>query len=129
MANELKHGEKIHPQKNAYNDYKGGYLDTNGHASHAQKQGGALYDVLTSTAKERAAGSGTGNWHIFARTTSAADGTVRAGDVVHLWNTYADNGGFVETNCNGAASGQYEVCTNAYFHRAENVADWKIQRA
>ncbi|AEN14259.1 MULTISPECIES: hypothetical protein [unclassified Streptomyces] len=107
----------------------GGYLDTNGHAAAAQKQSGAQYDVLTSTARERAAGSGTGNWHIFARASAPSDRSVRIGDVVHLWNTYAGNGGFLETNGNGHVAGQYKVCTNVYYNRAADVADWKIHRA
>jgi hypothetical protein len=50
--------------------------------------------------------------------------------VIHLWNTYGDNGGFLETNENRTAGGsKYDVCTNAYYNRAQNVGDWKIQRA
>ncbi|MFH8408110.1 hypothetical protein ACH4FX_25415 [Streptomyces sp. NPDC018019] len=106
----------------------GGYLDSNGHASAAQKNSGALYDVSTSQSRDRAAG--TGRWRIFARSSSPADRNVRVGDVVHLWNTYGDNGGFLETNGHSTASGgKYDLCTNAYVNRSSDVADWKIHKA
>ncbi len=49
--------------------------------------------------------------------------------MIHLWNTYSENGGFLETNGHGPAGGKYDVCTNAYYNRAQNVADWKLHRA
>ncbi|MGW7066830.1 hypothetical protein ACWGII_15325 [Streptomyces sp. NPDC054855] len=105
----------------------GGYLDTNGHASDVQKTAGAKFDVATSEARDRAAG--TGRWRIFAQTSTPADQYVRAGDVVHLWNLYGDNGGFLETNNHSTADGgKYDLCTNAYFNRSSNVADWKIHK-
>ncbi|MFK4066443.1 hypothetical protein [Streptomyces sp. NPDC029674] len=106
----------------------GGYLDTNGHASDAQKGAGAKYDVSTSQSKDRAAG--TGRWRVFARTSSPADQNIRVGDVVHLWNTYGDNGGFLETNDHSTLQGgKLDLCTNAYFNRSSDVADWKIHKA
>ena len=36
---------------------------------------------------------------------------------IHLWNTYDDNGGFLETNGGGPGGGKYDVCTNAYYNR------------
>ncbi|WP_406287830.1 hypothetical protein [Embleya sp. NBC_00896] len=105
----------------------GGYLDTNNHASTLQQSAGAKYDVSTSQTKDRA--PGTGRWRIFAQTSSPQDRYVRAGDVVHLWNTYGDNGGFLETNNVGPAGDKYDVCTNAYYNRADHVADWRISTA
>ncbi|MFP3992792.1 hypothetical protein U9R90_36010 [Streptomyces sp. E11-3] len=106
----------------------GGYLDTNGHATTDQKNAGAKYDVSTSQTRDRAAG--TGRWRIFAQTSTPADQNVRLGDLVHLWNVYGDNGGFLETNGHSTATGgKYDLCTNAYFNRSSNVADWKIHRA
>ncbi|MFE0177170.1 hypothetical protein ACFWZ2_33180 [Streptomyces sp. NPDC059002] len=106
----------------------GGYLDSNGHASDVQKTAGAKFDVSTSEARDRAAG--TGRWRIFAETSSPADQNVRVGDVVHLWNLYGDNGGFLETNNQSTASGGlYDLCTNAYFNRSSNVADWRVHKA
>lgn len=105
----------------------GGYLDTNGHASAAQKLAGAKYDVTTSQVKDRA--PGTGRWHVFAQTSSPADQNVRFGDTLHLWNTYDNNGGFLETNQHSTDGDKYDVCTNAYFNRAANVTEWRAQLA
>jgi hypothetical protein len=105
----------------------GSFLDTNGHASAAQKQAGAKYDVHTAKGADR--GPGTGEWRIFAQTSDPQDTNVHIGDTVHLWNLYGANGGFLETNGGGPAGGKYDVCTNAYYNRAANVADWRISRA
>ncbi|MEI5099221.1 hypothetical protein RB200_12070 [Streptomyces sp. PmtG] len=106
----------------------GGYLDTNGHAAQEQKDAGGRYDVSTSQARDRAAG--TGRWRIVAQTSHPTDGNVRAGDVVHLWNLYGDNGGFLETNHASPLTGaKYDLCTNAYYNRSSSVADWKLHRA
>jgi hypothetical protein len=105
----------------------GGYLDTCGHATAAQKGGGGKYAVSTSQTKDRA--TGTGRWRIFAQTSATTDQNIRPGDVVHLWNIYDDNGGFLETNQNSPDGDKYDVCTNAYFNRSSNVADWKIYLA
>ncbi|MEV0444701.1 hypothetical protein AB0I46_37910 [Streptomyces spectabilis] len=106
----------------------GGYLDTNGHAKQEQKDAGAKYDVTTSQSRDRA--PGTGRWRIFAQASSPADQNVRIGDVVHLWNLYDDNGGFLETNhTSQLTDAKYDLCTNAYYNRSSNVADWKIHRA
>ncbi|MEU5657283.1 hypothetical protein ABZ802_16905 [Streptomyces sp. NPDC047737] len=106
----------------------GGYLDTNGHATADQRNAGARYNVSTSKDRDRAPGSGTGRWRITARTSSPTDGNIRPGDVIQLWNLYADNGGFLETNGGGPAGGKYDICTNAYSNRSSDVADWKAQR-
>lgn len=106
----------------------GGYLDTNGHATTDQKNAGAKFNVSTSKDRDRAAGSGTGRWRVFAQASTPGDQHIRPGDVIHLWNVYADNGGFLETNGGGPAGGKYDVCTNGYSNRAQNVADWKFQR-
>ncbi|MFD3413869.1 hypothetical protein [Streptomyces cyaneofuscatus] len=57
------------------------------------------------------------------------DRLTRSGYTVHLWNVYGGNGGFLETNGAGPAASKHEVVTNAYYKRAENVADWRISRA
>ncbi|MEV1026609.1 hypothetical protein [Streptomyces sp. NPDC050264] len=107
----------------------GGYLDTNGGASSDQANSGGKYNVSTSQSRDRA--TGTGRWRIFAQTSSPTDQNIRIGDLVHFWNTYGDNGGFLETNGGSAATsgGKYDICTNAYFNRSSNVADWKVHRA
>lgn len=49
--------------------------------------------------------------------------------MIHLWNTYGDNGGFLETSGGGPTGAKYDVCTNAYYNREQNVGDWKLHRA
>ncbi|MFE7614141.1 hypothetical protein [Streptomyces sp. NPDC057496] len=104
----------------------GSYLDTNGHATEAQKKAGGKYDVLTAKNDDR--GTGTAEWRIFAQTSTPQDTVVHIGDTVHLWNTYGGNGGFLETNGAGPTGGKYDVCTNAYYNRTGNVTDWRISR-
>lgn len=118
-------GDLVH-LRNLYGG-DGGYLDTNGHATADQKNSGAKYNVLTSKDQDRA--PGTGRWRLFAQASSPGDQHVRPGDVIHLWNTYGDNGGFLETNGGGPGGGLYDVCTSAYYNRAQNVGDWKLHRA
>ncbi|MEZ0090850.1 hypothetical protein [Streptacidiphilus sp. EB129] len=105
----------------------GGYLDTSNHATSPQQGGGGKYGVATADSMDRAPGSG--RWRIFAQTSAPTDQNVRVGDVVHLWNTYDDNGGFLETSQNSTNGDLYDVCTNAYFNRGDNVADWRIYQA
>ena len=83
--------------------------------------------MTTSQTIDRA--PGTGRWHIFAQTSTPTDQNVRAGDVLYLWNTYNDNGGFLETNQNSTDGDLYLVCTNVYFNRSSNVANWRAQPA
>ncbi|MFI6687428.1 hypothetical protein [Streptomyces sp. NPDC050485] len=108
----------------------GGYLDTVNQATSTQQTVGGKYGVATAQSQDRTPGSG--RWRIFAQTSTPGDQNVREGDVVHLWNTYDDNGGFLEANQNAAGNtngDKLDVCTNAYFNRGGNVADWKIQKA
>lgn len=119
-------GDLIHLRNLYGND--GGYLDTNGHATAEQKTAAAKFNVLTATTKDRA-GQATGSWRIFAQTSAPTDQAVRENDIIHLWNAYGSNGGFLETNGLGPAGGEYDVCTNAYLSRAENVGLWKLMKA
>ncbi|MFJ4713476.1 hypothetical protein [Streptomyces sp. NPDC088785] len=120
-------GDLIH-LRNLYGG-DGGYLDTNNGPKTDQREAGAKLDVSTSQVKDRS--EGTGRWRIFAQTsTPAAGGNVRIGDTVLLWNVFDGNGGFLETNGGSTDEGaSYDVCTNAYYNRSSNVADWKIHRA
>lgn len=111
--------------RNQYGE--GSFLDTNGHANADQKKAGAKYDVHTAKGADR--GTGTAEWRIFAQTSDPQDSAVHIGDTIHLWNVYGGNGGFLETNGGGPVGGKYDVCTNAYYNRAVNVADWRISRA
>jgi hypothetical protein len=127
-GNPVVSGDLVH-LRNLYSG-DGGYLDVANHASTDQKNGGGKYDVATAESSDRA--SGSGKWRIFAPTSAPGDQNVRAGDIVHLWNTYDGNGGFLETNQHAGGDtqgGKLDVCTNAYFNRASNVADWKIHKA
>jgi hypothetical protein len=106
----------------------GSYLDTNGWAAADQQTAGALYALTTSAGIDRA--PGTGRWRIIAQSSNPTDKNVRADDVLLLENLYQDNGGFLETNGVGTASGSaYSICTNAYFNRAVNVGLWKASPA
>ncbi|SHI59596.1 hypothetical protein [Streptomyces sp. 3214.6] len=117
-------GDLVH-LRNLYGG-DGGYLDTANHASTVQKSVGGKYDVSTAQATNRAPGSGS--WRILAQTSAPGDQNVREGDIVLLWNTYDDNGGFLEVNQNATNGGKLDVCTNAYFNRGGNFADWKISK-
>jgi hypothetical protein len=103
----------------------GSWLDTNGGADATQQTAGGKFNVLTSSAQDRA--TGTGRWRVTAKTSSPQDQSVRYNDVVQLWNLWADNGGFLGTNGGTpAVGGKYDVCTNAYWNRSADVADWRV---
>ncbi|MET9125466.1 hypothetical protein [Streptomyces sp. NPDC004528] len=106
------------------NQYSSGtYLDTNGHSTRS----GAKYDVSTTTHRDR--GHGTSKWHIFARTSSPADGHIRANDVVSLLNDYGSaNGGFLDANGLAGQQGgaKYDVTTSHYSDRGPGTGSWKV---
>ncbi|HEY5834733.1 hypothetical protein [Streptomyces sp.] len=120
----VKSGDIIY-LRNLYGG-NGGYLDVSGGASSGQQQSGGIYDVTTAYGKDRDGNSS--RWQIFDQTSSPGDGLVRFNDTVQLWNTYANCGGFLETNSTSSASGaRYDVDTNAYSNRGNtNVTLWKI---
>ncbi|MFH9985249.1 hypothetical protein [Streptomyces luteogriseus] len=124
MANELHYGDRIHLQNLYQGD--GGYLDVNGGASAAQKNAGGIYDVSAAWGKDRDGNSS--RWQFFDVSSSPQDGLVRLNDTVQLWNTYANRGGFLETDHESSASGaRYDVDTNAYSNRGNsNVAFRKV---
>ncbi|WP_406453579.1 hypothetical protein OH768_14105 [Streptomyces sp. NBC_01622] len=62
MSNELKYGDRIHLQ-NGYNNWQGGYLDTNNHATTDQKNAGGKYDVCTNGCYNRS-NSTVAGWKI-----------------------------------------------------------------
>ncbi|WNE93894.1 hypothetical protein PS467_00350 [Streptomyces luomodiensis] len=120
----VKSGDIIY-LRNLYGG-NGGYLDVSGGASSGQQQAGGIYDVTTAYGKDRDGNSS--RWQIFDTASSPGDGLVRFNDIVQLWNTYANRGGFLETNGGSSASGaRYDVDTNAYSNRSNsNVTFWKI---
>ncbi|MEC4020066.1 hypothetical protein [Streptomyces sp. H27-D2] len=123
---QVMSGEVVH-LRNLYGE--GGYLDTNGVAASGQGPA-AKYDVSTNGEKDRG-GHKTGSWRVFAQTSSPGDQAVRVGDVVLLWNLYSATGSFLETNGgNPAPTGaKYDVCTSAYWNRAEDVGNWRFAKA
>lgn len=120
----VKSGDIVY-LRNLYSG-NGGYLDVNGLASPVQQTSGSLYDVSTAWGKDRDGNSS--RWQIFDTTSTPQDGIVRLNDTVQLWNTYANRGGFLETNNTSSATGaRYDVDTNPYSNRSnQNVSFWKI---
>lgn len=89
----LSYGDVIHLQ-NGWNNYGGGYLDTRGYQKHFEKTGNFLC-VSTSTASNRDIGSG--KWKVMSATGKANGSPVLVGDVVHLFNQWNGNGGYLDT--------------------------------
>ncbi|AOP47995.1 hypothetical protein ACH4Q6_35525 [Streptomyces lydicus] len=123
MANELKYGDKLALQ-NGYNNWAGGYLDTNSTSSAA----GALYKVSTAPTPTR--GPGTGTWQILSTAGKATGQLVQSGDVVYLRNLYG-NGSYLDTNggaatAQQAAGGLYAVTTSPNQDRAPGTGRWQI---
>ncbi|MFF1714036.1 hypothetical protein [Streptomyces sp. NPDC058268] len=124
MADVLKYGDKVHIQ-NGYDGWKGGYLDTNGGSS----QSGSLYGVSTTDTPTR--GKGTGTWEIISATGKNTGEQVLSGDVIHLRNLYANDGGYLDTNGGASpdqtAAAKYDVTTHKDKDRASvGTASWRI---
>ncbi len=119
MADVLKYGDKVHLQ-NGYDDWKGGYLDTNGHASC----GGNKYEVSTADSPTR--GSGTGTWEILSATGKSAGAEVLSGDVIYLRNLYGEST-YLDT-CGHASCGgnKYQVSTSPGKDRATGTGRWRV---
>lgn len=124
MADVLKYGDKVHIQ-NGYSNWSGGYLDTNG----GSQQSGALYGVSTADTPTR--GKGTGTWEVVSATGKKAGEQVLSGDVLHLRNLWANDGGYLDTNGHAASSqgpaAKYDVSTSKDRDRAgEHTGSWRI---
>jgi hypothetical protein len=119
VADVLKYGDRVHLQ-NGYQDWKGGYLDTNGHADC----GGNKYNVSTADSPTR--GPGTGTWEILSATGKAAGAEVLSGDVIYLRNLY-DQGTYLDS-CGGASCGgnKYGVSTSPGKDRAAGTGRWRV---
>ncbi|QIS21393.1 hypothetical protein [Nocardia terpenica] len=121
---EIVSGDVVYLQ-NLYGG-DGGYLDTNG----SDLTTGATYGVSTSSAKDRA--TGTGRWRVFAETSSPTDSKVREGDLVHLLNGWDDwKGGWLDTNGSDTygAGSKYGVSTSPYLDRGKGTGTWKFSKA
>ncbi|RSO07041.1 hypothetical protein DMH18_26795 [Streptomyces sp. WAC 06783] len=124
-SGQIKSGDLIHLRNSSDN----GYLDTNTSADPARQQStGAVYNVSTNKDSDRA-GQGTATWRVFAMTSAPLDQFVRVNDPILLWNVYA-NGSFLEINAGKAAppGGTYDVVTNAYWNRGDNVSIWRLAK-
>ncbi|MEV4970274.1 hypothetical protein [Streptomyces scopuliridis] len=123
MAEALKYGDRIHLQ-NAYSNWGGGYLDTNGHST----ANGGVYGVSTADSPNR--GAGTGTWEIASADGKAAGTPVASGDLVTLRNLYS-NGSYLDTNGHAAAEqkkagAKYDVSTAKSADRGTGTAEWRI---
>lgn len=122
MANELIYGNQYYFQ-NGYNNWAGGYLDTNGNAG-----AGALYNVSTAPTATR--GPGTGTWEILSATGKALGQPVQSGDTVYLRNLYGP-GSYLDTNGWATAAQQsagalYALTTSAGTDRAPGTGRWRV---
>jgi hypothetical protein len=113
----LKYGDKIH-LLNGYNNWKGGYLDTNGHVA------GNKYGVSTASTPTRAAGTGT--WEIISVAGKPVGAEVVSGDTVYLRNLYGGDGGYLDTYGHSAAPNKYEVTTSPMKDRDAGTGRWRV---
>lgn len=104
------------------------YLDVNG--GPVAGSTGGKYGVYTSAAPNRAAS--TGEWFLFAETSSPQDGAIRTGDVVHILSNYSNaNGGWLDISGGGAPSGGglHTALTSYYSNRASGSGAWRFAPA
>ncbi|MEU6113504.1 hypothetical protein ABZ840_02875 [Streptomyces sp. NPDC047117] len=120
MADVLKYGDHVHLQ-NGYNSWKGGYLDTNGHADGSS---GGKYGV--STAESASRGKGTGTWEVLSAEGKANGTEVTSGDIIYLRNLYGGDGGYLDTNGHAPAPNEYEVLTSPGRDRAAGTGRWRV---
>ncbi|WP_370364064.1 hypothetical protein [Catenulispora sp. GP43] len=104
------------------------YLDVNGGpgaGSSAEK-----YGVSTAAVQNREGASG--EWFLFAETSSPQDGAIRAGDVVHILSNYSQaNGGWLDISGGAPAGGLglHSVFTSYYSDRDSGSGDWRFAQA
>ncbi|MFL5997851.1 MAG: hypothetical protein ACJ736_26695 [Streptomyces sp.] len=124
MANELKYGDQIYLQ-NGYNGWQGGYLDTiNNHTTAGLKH-------YVATADSPTWDKGTGTWEIVSASGKAAGQPVLSGDLVHLRNLYAGDGGYLDTvnhatTAQKGGGGKYGVATAQSKDRTPGSGRWRI---
>ncbi|MGW4231231.1 hypothetical protein ACWEF9_18385 [Streptomyces sp. NPDC004980] len=124
MAEALKYGDRIHLQ-NAYSNWGGGYLDTNGHSTAT----GGVYGVSTADSPNR--GQGTGTWEVASADGKATGTPVTSGDLVTLRNLYSSAGSYLDTNGHAPAEqkksgAKYDVHTAKGADRGTGTAEWRI---
>ncbi|EYF07034.1 hypothetical protein [Chondromyces apiculatus] len=105
--------------KNGHASFTGGYLDVRGSGCKENK-----LCVSTSVTSTRDNGSGT--WKILSA-TGKQDGTqVMNGDLVHLFNMYAGNGGYLDVRGSGCNGNKLCVSTSESSGRDSNSGTWRI---
>lgn len=119
-GSDVKNGDIVH-LKNLYGEKT--YLDTYEHAPAPEK-----YNVQTSNSPDR--DSGSGRWQVQAQ-SPRSDGKIMYGDVVHFFNQYGNNGGFLDT-CNPSTAGagaKYDVYTSDASARDGLSGSWRMYEA
>ncbi|WP_369780035.1 hypothetical protein [Streptomyces sp. R33] len=109
-----------------YNNSTPSYLDVSGGAGYNSGK----YSVSASGKQNREGYSG--EWFLFAETSSTQDGAIRTGDVVHILSNYGTaNGGWLEImgGAPAPATGLHGVYTNAYANRDNGSGSWRFARA
>ncbi len=102
------------------------YLDVSTGAGYSSGK----YGVSTAAKQNRDGYSG--EWFLFAETSSSPDGAIRAGDVVHILSNYGTaNGGRLETMgpAPAPATGLHGVYTNDYSNRDNGSGSWRFAQA
>ncbi|MFE9454543.1 hypothetical protein [Streptomyces sp. NPDC006739] len=103
------------------------YLDVNGVPDPAPT--GERYGVHTAATPNRNGNSG--EWLLFAETSSPDDGAIRVGDVVHIlsnWNN--TSGGWLDTSGGGpGGNGLHTALVGHYSNRANGSGAWRFDHA
>jgi hypothetical protein len=104
------------------------YLDVNGVPGPTST--GERYGVHTSAQPNRAGTSG--EWFLFAETSSPDDGAIRAGDVVHILSNYNNtHGGWLDISGGSAPGGNglHTAFTSHYSNRANGSGAYRFDHA
>jgi hypothetical protein len=104
------------------------YLDVNGVPGAAST--GEKYGVHTSATPNRTGTSG--EWFLFAETSSPQDGAIRTGDVVHILSNYNKaGGGWLDISGGGApgGAGLHTAFVSHYSNRASGSGAWRFAQA
>ncbi|POX58602.1 hypothetical protein C3492_36700 [Streptomyces sp. Ru62] len=124
MANELRYGDRIHLQNLFQGD--------GGLPRRQRRRQRRPAEQRRHSRRLHGLGPGPGQQQQpladLRRHRLPQDGLVRINDTVQLWNTYANRGGFLETNGSSSAGGaRYDVDTNTYSNRGNtSVTFWTI---
>ncbi|MFJ4981807.1 hypothetical protein ACIP6X_42030 [Streptomyces coeruleorubidus] len=103
------------------------YLDVNG--GPVAGSTGRKYGVHTSTTPNRAGTSG--EWSLFAETSSPQDGAIRAGELVHILSNYNNtSGGWLDISGGAAGGGGVHTALTSYYsNRTSGSGAWRFAQA